>query len=321
MDKQLEFKYIAQLNLKNLKRIPTGYMCSCPKCNEGNSPWKTRLYILTEKKSYITVYCHNCTYDTNLRSFIKEFFPHVFESYKSEERNELLKSLKEGNFLKKDNYTSNYNQEVNIQYKFKLSKTYFKPAKNYKEAIEFCKRRNIIEHIDSLYYNIHPNHTLSGMIIFPFYLEDGKTLYGFQGRHTQVKRFHTHSKNEFLKVYNIFDVDLDETVYIFESIIDSMMMKNSIAMLGTTLSEAMLQKLGKPVYICDNDFTGKKKTLQYLKEGKSCFIPPNDFKYKDFNEAVCNGINKSTLPFLVKENTYKGIDGITRITFKLMEKK
>lgn len=321
MEKQNELKYISQLGLNNMKRIFSGYMCSCPVCKEGSSPWKTRLYILTEKKSFITVYCHNCGLDTNLKTFIQKVNPYIYSDYLNEERAEQVQNLKNGTLVKKQSYKSDFSNEINLQYVFELNNKYFKSAKQFKQAVDFCKKRHIEEHIDTLYYNVHPNHTLSGMLIFPFIMADSEMIYGFQGRHTEHKRFHTHSKNESLKVYNIYNVNIDEPVYVFESIIDSMMMDNSIAMLGTTLSKAITDKMKKPIYVCDNDFTGMKKCLQYLEEGKKCFIFPDNFRYKDFNEAVMDGINKSTLPKLILENVYQGLNGISKIKLNLTKRK
>lgn len=124
-----------------------------------------------------------------------------------------------------------------------------------------------------------------------------------------------------MKVYNLFNVNLDEKVYIFESIIDSLMVSNAIAMLGTTLSEQVKNMIKYKVYVNDNDREGRKRTLQYLNDGHSCFIFPKSFKYKDFNEAVCDGFRKEDLPRLIKENTFKGMEGIVKIQFQMMGKK
>ena len=310
------------LGLNNLKRIPSGYMCSCPICREGKSPWRTRLYILTEKKSFITVYCHNCGYDTNLKMFIKDTNPYLFEEYKKEEREQLLTDLKNGTVQCKEVKIKNeLNNDLNLKYTFTLSNKYFKKATENLKAIEFCKRRKIEEHIDKFYYNVNPNHILSGMIIFPFYFNDGKTLYGFQGRHTENKVFHTHSKNEALKIYNFYNVNYEEPVYIFEAIIDSLMMENSMAMLGVSLSEAVLNRIRKPVYILDNDKRGLQTALQYAKEDKTVFIYPNSFKYKDFNEAVCKGMKKSELKQMVRENTHQGFSAVVKLNLILSGRK
>jgi hypothetical protein len=162
---------------------------------------------------------------------------------------------------------------------------------------------------------------MNGMVIFPFLLEDNETLYGLQGRHTDKKLFHTISNNESMKIYNIFNVNLEEPVPVFESIIDSLMVDNAIAMLGSTLSVGVSNMIKKKIMITDNDRIGKMRTLQYLNEGHKCFIFPPTFKYKDFNEAVCDGFPKQDLSRLIRNNTYEGLSGIVKIKLNLMGKK
>jgi hypothetical protein len=313
MEKYNEIKYIPMLGLPKLKQISSGYVCSCPICHEGRSPWKTRLFILTQNKSFITVFCQNCGYDTNLKSFIKQINPYLFEDYKKEERIELLADLRNGTLQKKAKEIDNgVCKELDFKYIFNLNKTYFKPAREYSACFDFCKKRNIIEHIDRFYYNIHPNHVLSGMIIFPFQTGD-ESLYGFQGRHTTTKKFHTHSKNDSAKIFNLFNVELDDPVYIFESIIDSLMLENSIAMLGVTISEAVSNKIKDQIFILDNDKRGIDTSIKYAEENKKIFIYPNSFKYKDFNEAVCAGMPKKELKDMVDSNIFEGFQAVVKL--------
>jgi hypothetical protein len=159
------------------------------------------------------------------------------------------------------------------------------------------------------------------MVIFPSYCEDGETLFAFSGRHTDRKLFYIHSKNEAFKVFNIFNVNLKENVFIFESIIDSYTVDNSIASLGSDISENILKMIQKPVFCLDNDNTGRIKTLKYLQKGYKCFIPPVTFSYKDFNEAICNGWTKERLEQLVKDNIYEGFGGVTIINLRMIGKK
>lgn len=152
-------------------------------------------------------------------------------------------------------------------------------------------------------------------------MPDGETLYAFTARHTEFKKFHTHSKNESFKIFNFFQVNLKEEVFIFESIIDSYTVTNSVAALGADISKSILDKIEQPIFVFDNDFTGKIKTEKYLNQGYRCFIPPDDFHYKDFNSALCDGMTKEQLNKILKSNIYSGIIGISKIKFKLMGKR
>lgn len=317
MDKIHELPYIHRLGLKNLKPFNKGYMCSCLKC--GNTTNKRKMYILTEGKSFITVFCQRCGYDTNLRTFIKDFNPILLQEYDEEDKRLKLDNLKNGTLFKKEPKKVVINTDIQLQYKFTLSDRYFKPAREYSKAIDFCERRQITDYIDRFYYCVHPDNIMSGMLIFPFLLNDQETLYGFQGRHTDQKLFYTHSRNESVKCYNIFNVNPKETVYIFESIIDSLMIPNAVAMLGTSLSTQVENLIPKRVYVFDNDKVGLTRTIEYLEKGEKCVVLPTTLKFKDFNEAVCKkGFKKSDLLTIVKDNTFSGLAGIAKVKFKLL---
>jgi len=313
MEKIYELKYIPMLGLKKLKRIQQGFVCSCPICDEGKSPWKTRCFFLVRNRPYIVVFCQNCGYDTNFKTFLAQTNPHLFEDYKREERKLLIEDLKAGNINKKEKYIKPIiNTDLDLKYTFKLNPDYFKPAYEYSAAINFCKKRKIIEHIDKFFYNVHPTHILSGMLIFPFTL-DNNIVYGFQGRHTLNKTFHTFSKNESAKIYNLFGVNSDENVYVFESIIDSLMIENSISMLGVSLSSYVKSKMKNLIYIFDNDKRGIESSIIVAEENKKVLIYPKSFKYKDFNEAVMKGVKKHELKQMIDENVYDGMSAVVKL--------
>lgn len=314
MNKFNELKYIPRLPLKKLRRFSGGWFCSCPICNEGSSPWKTRMFILTEKKTFITVYCHNCGYDTNLKTFIGQLDPLLHEEYVKEEKQEYLDGLKNGTLVTKEKVQKKEKVNIdNLKYIFNLNSEYFVPAKQSSDAVAFCKKRRIIDFIDDLYYNVHQAHTLTGMVIFPFYTDNKQSLYGFQGRHTSEKRFHTHSKNEGMKIYNYYNVDTSKQVYVFESIIDSMMIDNTTAALGVSIGPEVEERLNDPIYILDNDKKGIDTAIKYASENKKIFIYPKNFGFKDFNEAVCKGFPKTELKQMVNENSYKGFSATVRL--------
>lgn len=322
MTKNEQITYLLQLNLQGLKKTESGYNFRCPICGDSKKNIsKKRCWALTRKDpNNLIVYCHNCGYSSNFKFFLKNVNSYLFSDYIKKEKEEKINDIKEGRLLSKAKPQGNINIDTPIKYQFKLNKKYFKPAKDFKQAVEFCKKRDILDQIDDLYYCVHPKNLCSGMVIFPCYMPDGETLYAFSARHTDFKRFYIHSKNESFKVFNIFGVDKNENVFIFESIIDSYTMTNSIAALGSDISENILKLIKNPIFIFDNDTTGRKKTLKYLQNGYRCFIPPDDFRFKDFNEAICNGWSKDQINRMVHENIFRGFSGIARINFKLMRK-
>lgn len=323
MTKIDQLTYLLQMHLQNMKKTESGYNFRCPICGDSKKNIsKRRCWALTKKDpNDVLVYCHNCGYSSKFKTFLRNVNNTLFLEYQKHERQEKLNDARKGTLFSKPKSNVEINIDIPIQYQFKLNSKYFKPARNYKKAIEFCKKRKILDKINQLYYCIHPDNACSGMLIFPCLMPDGETLYAFTARHTEFKKFHTHSKNESFKIFNFFQVNLKEEVFIFESIIDSYTVTNSVAALGADISKSILDKIEQPIFVFDNDFTGKIKTEKYLNQGYRCFIPPDDFHYKDFNSALCDGMTKEQLNKILKSNIYSGIIGISKIKFKLMGKR
>jgi len=317
-----EFEFFLRLPLQNIIKTDTGYRFSCPFCNEGNSPWKRRCQLLNTK-GHNTIYCFNCGVSTSIKNMVQMCFPYLFEEYKEKEKKVFIENLKKGTTHQKiQNIKSEININTPLQYQFKLNTKYFKPAKEFKEAVVFCKRRKIEDHLEELKYCVHQKLACSGMIIFPFLMEDKETLYGFVGRRLDIKRFHLHSPNDSFKVYNIFGIDKSKPIIAVESQIDSMCIDNAIAMMGADLSFKVrdILKDSELILAFDGDSTGIKKAVKYSEQGHKVFVWP-DMKVKDFGDLAEQGWSKSKITSFIKENTYTGIEAKTRLTFIQMRKR
>lgn len=325
MDPINEIEFIYQLSLRNMKKHPKGFNFSCDMCRDR----KRRGYILIDNgtKGHSTVYCHNCGLSTTVGKFIEMTSPGVYEEYRAAERKEYIENLKQGKFTEKKKDVSkilaaSLDDVVHNLKLFQFNTKYFHPATSSPECVAYAKKRKIPEHIfETLYYNSHAKAEWGNMLIFPF--RQGEYVYGFQGRTVDgSKRFHTFSKNESFKIYNIFNVDLEKPVYIFEAIIDSFHKTNSVAMCGADLSTQVQQMIKYPVYVFDFDKTGVTKAIKYAEAGHKVFVWPQELRsWKDFNAAVCAGVAEKTLERAVLDNTFTGLAAVSRLRFILKSRK
>lgn len=327
MDSFDELEFLHSLSLKNMTRTGEGYNFSCPLCNEGKSPWKTRAYVLRPNWrkgiDHNTFVCFNCHVETTIKSLLYRVDHDVYRQYVKKEKQEKLDELRGGKIdfgheRKEINKTTEYDKD--LKYVFTLSPRTFKPAVEVPEAVAYCKNRGIPdEEIAKLYYCFRENVIHSGMLIFPFYAADGKRVYGFQGRTIDgKKKFRTHSPNLSFKVWNIFQVNRDEDVYVFEAIIDAYCMENSISMLGADLTPRAKELINKRVFCFDNDRTGLVKSIKCLEEGERCFIWPNQLNAKDTNALITGKVaTKEQISQVIKSHIYSGVEGIARAKLKL----
>jgi transcription elongation factor Elf1 len=320
------------LPFEKKKQKGNGWAIKCPFCKEGKSSWKTRCDIVlpTQLHNHITVHCYNCGITTNVRNLIAQVTPSMVNEYDERSRELFIEGLKNGTTTKKmrdvvpviDVRRREESREDFLKYQFRLNLKYFRPAADYPEAVEFCKKRCIFEHIDRLYYNIHPNRPESGMIIFPFETKSG-LAYGWQGRHTSEKRFHTFSKNEGFKVFGLFQCDITKPVIVCESIIDSLNINNAIACVGAELSKYVIENFlikENLIFSLDRDSRGMATAEKYCAEGYRVFVWPPGINIKDFNDLAREGWSADRLTEFIKTNSYKGLELKTKLTFQKMRK-
>ena len=299
LDKFEEEEFIYQLGLELLTYKPgVGWNFRCPICGDSRKKYsKKRGYILNKKNyDHLRYYCFNCGYSSSFKNFLYDYRRDLYDEYirkLKRQKIEQLKNKKNKNDQNKENDNEelfkNDGNEIKLNYLFKLNKKNFiklsQLDKNH-EVWNFIKQRKIPRYwINKLYFCVGKGR-FKNMIIFPLYYDiEEEIMYGFQGRHYKQKKFLTFCKNNF-KVFNYFQVDLTKEVFIFESIIDSMFVDNSIAILGSDVSQDILRTIKKPVFVFDNDKTGYKKMLKYI--NYPIVMYPDNFKYKDIGDWVKN---------------------------------
>lgn len=321
-----ELEFIPLLNLEHSRKTKDGWNFRCPVCGDSKkSEYKRRGWILADVDK-IVYYCHNCHLSTTFRHFIKMTHPDVFDQYILKEKEVMLEKLKEGNFIRGKAKSFNIIDEKRER-KLKLFKPnpkYFLPLPQH--AIDYCKRRlipdDIIERLfwTAKYDNKGEVWTYGDALCFPLW--KGDEMYGFQIRKLDRKVYLTYCDQEEFKVYNIFNVDLSQPVFIFEAIIDSLAMDNSIAVLGSSIQDNVLERIEKPVFVFDNDFTGMEQAYKYVKAGHEVFVWPETVNRKDFNSLmVDDGWTTDQIRMMVLKNISSGFEAEVAIKLRMQRMK
>lgn len=333
LDKFDEIEFANQLFLPRSKRVPSGLNFECPFCKEGKSQGRKRrgYLLLNHPQKGNRFYCHNCHIDLSFRNFLREYNPALYEEYNAKEKAQYIEKLKKGEVNAKQRKV-NWNMETASLKYYIFDRRYFSPVASHQPAMEYLKYRKIPDRIiEKLFYvpgrkldqyttaETRAEQTaIKDMVIFPFYAPEG--IYGYQGRSIQGKSFHTNSQPGH-KIYNIFNVDLDKRVYIFESIIDSLFVRNSISMLGTSLPKTYLEKIRWPVFVYDNDVS--YDTLHLIEScidlGYEVVIWPDNIKDKDVNKMVMSGIKN--VREIIDNNIFSGFEAKTKIKLLKLKKK
>jgi len=308
---------------------------NCPLCGDN----KARLHMYKKPDmDQALCRCFNagCDAETHrgLNNFLKDFFPHLLNSYQKEKfkkdignlqqpnLNNILASIKpvekpvEKPTRKKFVLPPLFKDEL-ISIEFSdASKKYLNNRKIFDhENIYFCRSR-FINIFDKSYF-------VDNFIFLPLIYDNA--LQGFYTRSIEEKRFSTIIFPNRKKIWTSKEFDPSGTVYAFEGIFDAISsgLKNTVAMLSADLDlevkEDIAMNGGKVVYCLDRDKTGIEKSIKYVKAGNSVFVWPNELKqFKDMNESICaNNDLIERLPHLIEKNIYSGTQAIVLLNLSL----
>jgi hypothetical protein len=108
------------------------------------------------------------------------------------------------------------------------------------------------------------------------------------------------------KIFGLDTIDYGKKIYITEGPLDSLLLRNSVAMAGADISLHGI--LGNDiVFIYDNEPRNKQITSRiekHISRGESVVIWPNNIKEKDINDMFLGG---HCVQNMVESNTYKGL--------------
>lgn len=320
----------------------------CPICGDSKTHKNKKRLHLYEKGGLQLVHCFNgdCALNGNnktIKSFLYEFYPSLLDQYKREnfrntmqsmssDKGDVFKSFKteplsEGSLedMLNDTEIAEFEEEVSPVLIHDLT-PYLKLITEKPEALKYLTNRGIEYSYDfgEWYFGYQDlkigtkTYKITDSIVIPLYYKD--EMYGFYSRNIFDKTFSTymHDSNVGYKIFNWFNVDKDEKVYIFEGIFDSLSIgsKNIIALMGAKIPNERLDELKKPVFVLDNDRTGILNSIEYARKGHYVYIQPSEYTEKDMNELMLNHPDLDVLK-LINDNLYTGISAEVRLKMRL----
>ena len=298
------------------KKYQNVYNAECPVCKEGKSVGRSRRLFYFPSKQYF--YCHNCVKSWKPLEWVKEItgltIPEILK--KNQEKTDsvftTIKKESQQNLLKPvpDLPENSIDITDEFQYDFFRSNKYIVLAKEYCEqrrlftAVNSCKKFYV-----SLEDKVHQNR-----LVIPFFGENNKVVC-YQTRALALKQSPKYlTKYGEKELFNFVNVSTEVPyVFVFEGPIDCMFVRNGVAMASLAPTEKQMQQLNsligyKIIYVFDNDKNNKqvtKRIEKYIKDNKTIFIWPEQFKkYKDFNEICCSlGLDEIPWKFVVNNST------------------
>lgn len=294
--------------------------CRCPFCGDSQKKKSKKRGFFYKKANNIFYRCFNCEQSTTLYKTIEYLDSSLAREYQLERFCD--GGSKHGNY-EKPKFISKKpvflkKEGLNIPTISSLSEEHF--AKQYVLGRKIPKGTHkdlyFAEDFKKFVQEIYPEYDKSLVdndprLIIPFRNENGD-LFGFQGRalNKNPLRYITIKMNDNLKLFGLDKLNKREKIIVTEGPIDSLFLKNAVATADSNLMIAEYLGKDKLILVYDNEPRNSnivKQIGKAIQNGFSVCLFPENFKGKDINEAILNGLTKPEVQRIIDTNTFSGL--------------
>jgi len=324
--KQVVSQVHPEPNKKLLKDMHGRITCACPYCGDSHSDdTKKRGNIFWDTLQY---HCYNCSYHTNLYSFLKD---HEVKLATSDDSFMVIDYIKQNKIqvnsesvLKHDSLRKVQELSIDIDtFKAKFKAKVIEPG----DWIWFqLKDRLLHNRVDDFLYS-EKEHRLwilnfgaDNKIIGAqtrrmkgygqrYLTYDLPKLYEEMGKPLELSNEELTSLTKVSTLFGIMQLNFQRSITIFEGPLDAKFMSNSLALATAGRSTDDFDEIPTVRYMFDNDQTGKKKMAEKLKKGRPVFMWSKFLKENGLDKYNIKDLNDLMLKcFELKIDAHKKID-------------
>ena len=309
------------------KKYQNVFNAECPVCKEGKSAGRSRRLFYFPHKGYL--FCHNCSKSWRPFEWVREVtalsVPEILKRNKEKSGEQYQTIQKYNNItVETDGFVIPDLPENSIDLTDPTQTEFYKDNKFVKLALEYCSSRRLLTAANSCnkFYISLEDKVHKNRLVIPFYGNNNQIIC-YQTRALTSNQFPKYlTKFGEKELFGLNNIDASVPfVFVFEGPIDSMFVKNGVAMASLAPTEKQLQQLSnligfELIFIFDNDKNNKqtaKKIEKYIKDKRKIFIWPKEFsRFKDFNEICCSlELDEIQWKFIVK-NTAVGPEALIK---------
>lgn len=305
------------------RKYQSSYNAECCVCGEGSSAGrKRRLFYFVNDRYF---YCFNCSRSWQEMSWLQEVTKRSYNEILTESRSydNTLDIIKQSNVDATPVLNVPYIPVDSVDLCDASQVDYYKGTTQeniLNNVLEYCNKRRLFTAVNrpKTFYISFNDKVHSNRLIIPFYSANNK-IESYQSRSLngdEFPKYLTKYGEKCLYGENNISADIPY-IFIFEGPIDSMFVKNGVAVGGAALTEKQERFLKtcigyEVIYVYDNDKNNvemEAKIQKLIKQNKRVFVWPKEFrKYKDINEICCN-LQLDEFPYkFIVENSYTGIE-------------
>ena len=315
----VDIKYLNLLSsqlgkFKQVKRNLWNFRC--PICGDSKKNKNKARGFVFEVRGDLVYKCHNCQVSMSVSKLIEKLDTSLYKEYRMEKfKNSNKPRVDMRKVTRVVSTTPTFNKKVlpDLVKIDDLNKTH--PAREYilnrklpTDALYYTEKFK--EWVNTVKPDTFEDITQDeGRIIIPFKSKEG-SVFGFQGRSLSSSglRYITILLQEDQpKVFGLERIDYEKNVFICEGPLDSLLLKNAVAMAGADMSSCTGWFPHGRVYIYDNEPRNEQicsRIKKHITSGESVVIWPSTIKEKDINDMVLSGHN---VQHIVESNTFNGL--------------
>tara|TARA_Y100000593_G_scaffold27373_1_gene54755 strand:+ start:35441 stop:36424 length:984 start_codon:yes stop_codon:yes gene_type:complete len=296
------------------------YNCRCPYCGDSQKNKNKARGYFYRSKTGMNYKCHNCGHGTTVEKFVKFIDPELHKQYIMERWSEKGKRSSSDSLsvefkpVKFRKINSNYVTRITDLEKTHHARSYLENRKLPIGELYFTEDFKMF--VEDVFPDNQTEVYHEPRIVIPFY-DQSKNLICVQGRSIhdfQKMRYITvKSQEDVPKIFGLDRVRNDETIYILEGPLDSLLLDNSIAVGG---SDGNIP-YDDVCWVLDNEPRNKelvKKIEKLIEEGEKVCIWPDKIYEKDINEMILNGYSSAEILDIINNNTHRGMTAKIALT-------
>jgi len=349
-----KFINLISIELRNFKwKKESQAQCSCPICGDSKKDAKKARGYFYQKHGRFFYKCFNCGYWSNIYKFLSQVSPDLCKEYGLESfkgninNNRLVKKNKinrrnDGEEIVKGLFGKNPSSIKKIRdgYKILGDLVKLKDLPSDHNAVKFANMRLIPkEYWDLLYYTEDFGKFSKGLdpetnyreseerLVIPFFNSKGDVV-AAQGRALSMSsEVNARNTLKYLTVkadksidrlfYGLWRCNPEKRVYVVEGPIDSLFIKNAIAMVGASSINKLPERLRDKdvVFVLDNEPRNEqivKFNEELIKQGRQVCIWPESLKEKDINDMSYR-ISTRKIQKMIDENTFRGLEATIKL--------
>ena len=319
----VEIKYLNLLSVrleKFKRKKPNLWNFRCPICGDSERNKNKARGFIFEIKGDLMYKCHNCGVSLPFPKLLQDLDQELYKEYRMEKFQSPKKNVDMRKVKRVVSTTPVFKRDIlhDLTPLDNLNNSH--PAKEYilnrrlpTDALFYTE--SFKEWTNSVKPDAFPDtENDEPRIIIPFKDRKGN-VFGFQGRslHSTGLRYITILLQEDApKIFGLDTIDYGRTIYITEGPLDSLLLRNSVAMAGADVSHQALDDCNC-VYIYDNEPRNREITnrvSKHIADGDSVVIWPSNIKEKDINDMYLAGHEVQSI---IESNTYQGLTATLKL--------